>query len=87
MTINEEISTKLLKPFNINNLSMLYVLDLGKTQIEWLCRYLGHTKRINHEHFRHMSGYIERTEVANKCLIQDMGLAGKFSGKKPAKSA
>ena len=56
-------------------------MDLNNNQLDWLCNHLGHTKRIHLEHYRQMSGLLERTQVAKIFLIQDMNLSQKFQGK------
>ena len=61
---------------------MFQILDMDGNQLQWLCNHLGHTKRIHLEHYRQMSGFLERTEVAKVFLIQDLGLTKKFAGKK-----
>ncbi|XP_052097913.1 uncharacterized protein LOC127732765 [Mytilus californianus] len=57
------------------------ILDLKENQLTWLCNHLGHTKKVHLEHYRQMSGFIERVEISKILLIQDMNLTEKFKGK------
>ena len=59
----------------------LQVLNLDNNQLQWLCNHLGHTKKVHHEHYRQMSGFLERTEVPQIFQIQDMNLSKKYMGK------
>ncbi|ESO97052.1 hypothetical protein LOTGIDRAFT_174659 [Lottia gigantea] len=76
-------------PENITSVSMRkytatlsQVIDLNSNQLEWLCKHLGHTKRVHKEHYQQMSGFIERVKVSKLLLVQDMNLTSKFAGKK-----
>lgn len=57
------------------------MLNLGKNQMEWVYQHLGHTKGVHKEHYRQMSGLLERTKISKMFLIQDLNLAGKFKDK------
>lgn len=58
------------------------MLNLDKFQMDWVCNHLGHTKSVHKEHYRQMSGLVERTQISKLLLIQDMNLTSKFRGKK-----
>ncbi|KAK3082485.1 hypothetical protein FSP39_007930 [Pinctada imbricata] len=50
--------------------------------MEWVYQHLGHTKAVHKEHYRQMSGLLERTQVSKMFLIQDLNLTSKFKGRK-----
>ena len=58
------------------------MLNLDKFQMDWVCNHLGHTKSVHKEHYRQMSGLVERTQISKLLLIQDLNLTSKFRGKK-----
>ncbi|XP_062566938.1 uncharacterized protein LOC134229248 isoform X2 [Saccostrea cucullata] len=79
----------LLAPHRITSVSMrkymatlTQMLNLDKFQMDWVCNHLGHTKSVHKEHYRQMSGLVERTQISKLLLIQDMNLTSKFRGKK-----
>ncbi|CAG2245278.1 unnamed protein product [Mytilus edulis] len=57
------------------------VLSLKENEIGWLCKHLGHTKSVHTEHYKQLSGYVERVEIGKLMMIQDMNLVSKFKGK------
>lgn len=44
--------------------------------------HLGHNMDVHMAHYRQTSDLLERVQVAKLLLIQDMGVVGKFVGKK-----
>lgn len=44
--------------------------------------HLGHTMDVHRVHYRQTSDIIERVDIAKLLMIQDMGLVGRFKGKK-----
>ena len=57
-------------------------MNLDGYQLDWVCNHLGHTKQVHQEHYRQMSGLVERACISKLLMIQDMNLASKFQGKK-----
>ncbi|KAH3713312.1 hypothetical protein DPMN_073101, partial [Dreissena polymorpha] len=57
------------------------VQNLKPNLLQWLCSHLGHTTRVHSDHYRQMSGLIERVKISKVLLIQDMNLTEKFVGK------
>lgn len=51
-------------------------------ELEWLCGHLGHTVDIHKSHYRATSGFIERVNIGKLMLLQDLNMAGKFSGQR-----
>ena len=49
--------------------------------MKWLCRHLGHTRKVHEQHYRATSGLIERLDIAKLMLLQEGNLQGKFHGK------
>lgn len=58
----------------------LQMLNLNKNEMEWVYQHLGHTKSVHKEHYRQMSGLLERTQVCKMFLVQDLNLTGKYKG-------
>ncbi|XP_033759137.1 glutamic acid-rich protein-like [Pecten maximus] len=58
------------------------MLNLDKYQMDWILNHLGHTRAVHKEHYRQMSGLLERTQVSKMLLVQDMNLMSKFKGKR-----
>ncbi|ESO94384.1 hypothetical protein LOTGIDRAFT_175460 [Lottia gigantea] len=76
-------------PENITSVSMrkytstlTQVMDLNNNQMDWLCKHLGHTKRVHKDHYQQMSGFIERVKISKLLLVQDLNLTSKLAGKK-----
>ncbi|XP_052085092.1 uncharacterized protein LOC127722235 [Mytilus californianus] len=78
LTSPERITSTALRKYTA---TLAQVLDLKENQLTWLCNHLGHTKKVHLEHYRQMSGFIERVEISKILLIQDMNLTEKFKGK------
>lgn len=57
------------------------VINLRPNELQWLCSHLGHTTRVHMEHYRQMSGFIERVKISKVLLLQDMNLTEKMVGK------
>jgi len=68
--------------FNLVPIFSLQVLHLNDHQLHWVCDHLGHTKKVHLQHYRNMSGFIERSQVAKLMLVHDLNLTGEFKGKK-----
>ena len=49
--------------------------------MKWLCRHLGHTRKVHEQHYRATSGLIERLDIAKLMLLQEGNMQGKFQGK------
>ncbi|XP_069120721.1 uncharacterized protein [Argopecten irradians] len=62
--------------------TLTQMLNLDKNQLDWMYQHLGHTKAVHKEHYRQMSGLVERTQISKMFLIQDLNLTSKFKGKK-----
>ncbi|XP_071149520.1 uncharacterized protein [Mytilus edulis] len=80
---------QLVSPHRITSVSMrkymatlTQMLNLDKYQLDWVCNHLGHTRSVHKEHYRQMSGLLERTQISKLLLIQDLNLTSKFKGKK-----
>ena len=58
------------------------MMNLDKSQMEWVYNHLGHTKHVHKEHYRQMSGLLERTQVSKLLLVQDLNLTMRFKGQK-----
>ena len=58
------------------------MMNLDRYQMEWVYNHLGHTKMVHKEHYRQMSGLLERTQVSKLLLVQDLNLVSRFKGKK-----
>lgn len=57
------------------------MLSLKDSELNWVCDHLGHTKKVHLQHYRQLSGVVERLQVAKLMMIQDMNLSDKFKGK------
>lgn len=55
-------------------------LNLADHQVDWLAQHLGHKVNIHKEHYRQVSGLIERVQIAKLLMIQDQDLSSKFKG-------
>ncbi|XP_060085228.1 uncharacterized protein LOC132564597 [Ylistrum balloti] len=62
--------------------TLTQMLNLNRNQLDWVCQHLGHTKAVHKEHYRQMSGLVERTEISKLFLIQDLNLTSRFKGKR-----
>ncbi|OWF49393.1 hypothetical protein KP79_PYT01077 [Mizuhopecten yessoensis] len=58
------------------------MLNLDKHQMEWMYNHLGHTKQVHKEHYRQMSGLLERTQISKILMVQDLNLMSKFKNKR-----
>lgn len=59
-------------------------MNLDGNQLDWLTDHLGHLTKVHKEHYRQMSGFIERVHITKMMLIQDQGLIGEYAGKRLA---
>lgn len=66
----------------MNTCTSLQVLDMSRSQLDWMCAHLGHTLDVHKSHYRARSDVLERIEVAKILLIQDRGLVKQFVGKR-----
>nr|XP_022330999.1 uncharacterized protein LOC111129143 isoform X1 [Crassostrea virginica] len=57
------------------------VIGLKDHEMTWLCRHLGHTRKVHEQYYRTTSGLIERLDVAKLMLLQEGNMHGKFQGK------
>ncbi|XP_038063286.1 uncharacterized protein LOC119733978 [Patiria miniata] len=57
------------------------VVNLSRSELDWVCDHLGHTVDVHRTHYRARSDVIERIEVAKLLLIQDKGIVNQFVGK------
>ncbi|XP_014676676.1 PREDICTED: uncharacterized protein LOC106816566, partial [Priapulus caudatus] len=85
-TICAELNLK--APERITSVSMrkycatlTQVLNMTEAQLQWVCDHLGHTKEVHLQHYRQMSGFLERVHISKLLLMQDMNLTGKYAGK------
>ena len=44
-------------------------------------RHLGHTESVHLQHYRSMSGFIERVHIGKVLLMQDLNVSSRFVGK------
>jgi len=56
------------------------MMNLDNHQLDWVCNHLGHKRSVHKEHYRQMSGLVERVYVSKLLLIQDLNLTQKFKG-------
>ena len=61
--------------------NLTQALNLSPTQLDWVYRHLGHTEDVHLQHYRHMSGFIERVHIGKILLMQDLNVSSKFVGK------
>jgi len=61
--------------------TLAQVMNLTPTELQQMCRYLGHTTKVHLTHYRTMSPYIERVTLGKVLLMQDMNIQNKFVGK------
>lgn len=85
-TVCSEVSLKSPERITSVNLrkytaTLTQVINLKPNEMQWVCSHLGHTKRVHIEHYRQMSGFIERVQISKLLLMQDMNLTKKFVGK------
>lgn len=57
------------------------VVNLSRSELDWVCDHLGHTVDVHRTHYRARSDVIERVEVAKLLMIQDRGVVNQFVGK------
>lgn len=62
-------------------LSLLQMMNLSDSQLQWACDHLGHTKAVHLNHYRQLSGYLERVQIAKLMIVHDMNLTGELKGK------
>lgn len=65
----------------LNIFHFLQVIGLKDHEMTWLCRHLGHTRKVHEQYYRTTSGLIERLDVAKLMLLQEGNMHGKFQGK------
>lgn len=53
-------------------------MNLKNNEFEWLLNHLGHTGDVHKQHYRQMSGLVERVYISKLLLIQDLNLTNKF---------
>lgn len=56
------------------------MVNLEQYQLDWLCNHLGHKRNIHKEHYRHMSGLVERVYITKLLMIQDLNKTQKYQG-------
>ncbi|XP_033758095.1 uncharacterized protein LOC117340444 [Pecten maximus] len=78
---------ELASPSRITSVSMrkytatlTQVMNLKDNEMEWLCSHLGHTSKVHKQHYKQMSGMLERTYVSKLLLVQDLNLTKNFKG-------
>lgn len=62
--------------------NLTQALSLDDTQLDWVYRHLGHTQSVHKQHYRSMSGFIERVHIGKILLMQDMNVVKRFVGKR-----
>ena len=62
--------------------SKFQALNTSETERQWVIDHLGHTMDVHRIHYRQTSDMLERADVAKILLIQDLGLVGKYRGKR-----
>jgi len=60
----------------------LQVFNTTENERQWVVDHLSHTMNIHQIHYRQSCDVIERVDIAKLLLIQDLGLVGKYKGKK-----
>lgn len=53
------------------------MMNLSDSQMQWACHHLGHTKAVHLNHYRQLSGYLERVQIGKLVIV----LTGKLKGK------
>ena len=61
--------------------TLTQAMDLSTTQLDWVCRHLGHTKQVHLENYWQMSPFLERVQVGKLLLMQDLNVHGNYVGK------
>lgn len=61
--------------------TLTQAMNLSTTQLDWVCRHLGHTKQVHLENYRQMSAFLERVRVGKLLLMQDLNVHGNYVGK------
>lgn len=56
-------------------------MNLETHQLQWLCNHMGHDMDIHREHYRQLSGLLERVYMTKLFLIQDNDMVAKYAGK------
>ena len=49
-------------------------------QLEWVVNHIGHKKSVHLDHYRALSGFIEKVHISKVLMIQDMNMTHKFAG-------
>ena len=62
--------------------TLAQVIDFSDSQLDWVCRHMGNTREVHLQHYRTMSGFIERVQIGKLLLMQDLNIQNKFTGKK-----
>lgn len=57
------------------------MMNLSDSQLQWACDHLGHTKAVHLNHYRQLSGYLERVQIGKLMIVHDLNLTGKLKGK------
>lgn len=61
--------------------NLTQALNLSPTQLDWVYRYMGHSESVHLQHYRNMSGFIERVQIGKVLLMQDLNVSSKYVGK------
>lgn len=57
------------------------MMNLSDSQMQWACDHLGHTKTVHLNHYRQLSGYLERVQIGKLVIVHDLNRIGKLKGK------
>lgn len=57
-------------------------MNTTEAERQWVLDHMGHTMNVHKVHYRQTSDVLERVDVAKVLLIQDLGLVGKYQGKR-----
>jgi len=56
-------------------------MNLNDSELQQMCRHLGHTTKVHLTHYRTMIPFVERVTLGKVLLMQDLNIQSKFVGK------
>ena len=81
---NQAVLKQWLEPVEQNDQHslLLQVFDLNTdSRVQLLCGHLSHSKAVHLQHYRQMSGFIEKVKIPKIMMVQEMNLVGEMRGK------
>ncbi len=80
---NQAVSKQWLEPVEQNDQHslLLQVFDLTDSRVQLLYDHLSHSKAVHLQHYRQMSGFIEKVKIGKIMMVQEMNLVGEMRGK------